>query len=214
MPRERRRLRGAADASRGVDAGRRGAAPRRARRAARPTRSTASPPTRSPRRRSRGCWPPRAAAATCRCRSWSAPGATSTASRRTSPAGPRPGRGVLARPADPGRRAAPSPGLGPGGRPAARSRSGCRCTRSRSSVLPRPARWRCRSANRTGQPPPPTAGRGARRSSATPSRSTSTAGPAGGPVPSTIVDLTGDRPAAAARRRGLARGAARGRAVA
>ena len=51
----------------------------------RPTPSTASPPTPSRRPRSTGCSPPRAAAATCRSRCSSAPGAA----RRPGPASPR-----------------------------------------------------------------------------------------------------------------------------
>ena len=77
-----------------------------------------------------------------------------TASRPSCPQRrARPGRGLLARRADAGLPRAAVADVGPRATPAARSRSGCRCTRWRSSCCARPVRWACRSANRSGQPP-------------------------------------------------------------
>ena len=93
--------------------------------------------------------------------------------------------------------------------PAAPSRSGCRCTRSRSSCSQRTGPMAVSSANRTGQPPATTTA--TRRSSSSASRSSVylDGGPSGEPVPSTIVDVTGAGAAGAARGRGGRRGAAR-----
>ena len=96
-------------------------------------------------------------------------------------------RGVLAGGADPRLRQQPSlPGTW--ARPAAPSRCGCPTTVA-LALLSAPARWRSARANRTGLPAA-TAADGGRRSSATPSRCTSTAArrPSGEPRRSSTCD--------------------------
>ena len=118
---------------RGLDGGRRAPSAAATSSSCRPTPSTASAPTPSRPTAVAACWRPRAAAATCPCRCWSArrdtldglvDGLSETA------AGP--GRRVLARRAD-ARRPAPAALPWDLGDTRARSRSACRCTRSPSS---------------------------------------------------------------------------------
>ena len=77
----------------------------------------------SPRRRSPRCSRPRAAAATCRCRSWSArPRTLDGLVVGAAAGGARPGRGVLAGRADPGRAGRRRRCAGTSATPTARSR--------------------------------------------------------------------------------------------
>ena len=146
------------------------------------------------RRRSSRCSRPRAAAATCRCRSSSAPGARWTGSPSTSRAR---ARDLVERfwpgPADAGRARRAVAGLGPRGDP--RHRGGAHAAApGRAGRARATGPLAVSSANRSGRPPrrptpPRRAGPARRRRRGLPrGRRLRRA------VPSTIVDLTGDAP--------------------
>ena len=107
--------------------------------------------------------------------------------------GPRPGRRVLAGRADDHRRALAEPAVGPRRDRRHGRRADAAAPGRRSRCCARSARWRCSTANKTGQPAPTTAEE-AREQLDYAVRVYLEAGPCADPVPSTIVDVTGDVP--------------------
>ena len=174
----------------GLDAATAAIAPGRAGAAADRHRLRRRLPTRSRRRPSPGCSPPRTAAGRCRCRCSSREASTLAGLVDQPAAGrQRAGAGVLAGRAHPRPRARAVPGLGPRATPRGRWPSGCPDDEVARDLLRRTGPLAVSSANRSGRPAATTAQEAVEQLGAH-AAVVLDGGPRSGSAASTIVDCT------------------------